>query len=57
VLRSLIDGVRDWLAAKEYQSLEQIKGMLSNRRCPDPAAFARANYSKAITSFATGNSL
>jgi dihydroorotate dehydrogenase (fumarate) len=55
VLRTLIDGVRGWLEAKEYHSLDQVKGILSSRRCPDPAAFARANYAKAIASYAAGN--
>jgi dihydroorotate dehydrogenase (fumarate) len=50
-LTTLIDGLRYWLESKEYASVEQIKGCLSQRRCPDPAAFERANYAKAITSF------
>lgn len=55
MVRTLIDGVRSWLELKDYQSLEQVKGVLSQRRCPDPAAFARANYTKAISSYATGS--
>ena len=51
VLRTLVDGVRYWLETNEYQSLEQMKGALSQRRCADPAAFERANYTKAIASF------
>jgi len=52
VVRTLVDGVRYWLEAKDFRSLEQAKGILSHRRCPDPAAFDRANYTKAISSFA-----
>ncbi len=50
VLRTLVDGVRDWLENNEYRSLEQIKGSLSQQKCPDPAAFERANYTKALAS-------
>ena len=52
VVRTLVDGIRYWLEAKDYRSLAQAKGMLSHRRCPDPAAFDRANYTKAISSYA-----
>jgi hypothetical protein len=54
VLRTLIDGVRHCLESNDYQSLEQVKGILSQRSCPDPAAFERANYTKALSSFLSG---
>jgi hypothetical protein len=28
-----------------------MKGSLSQRACPDPAAFERANYMKALTTY------
>jgi dihydroorotate dehydrogenase (fumarate) len=55
VLPTIVDGVRYWMEARDYASLEQIKGILSQRRCPDPAAFARANYTRAISSYAAGD--
>jgi dihydroorotate dehydrogenase (fumarate) len=36
---------------KEYDSVEQLKGIISQANCPDPEAFARGNYMKALTSF------
>jgi dihydroorotate dehydrogenase (fumarate) len=51
VLANLVDGVRYWIESKDYASVEQIKGILSQRRCADPAAFARANYTRAISSY------
>ncbi len=54
ILQNLVEGLTYWLETREFHSVEQIRGMLSQRRCPDPAAFARANYTKAISSFATG---
>jgi dihydroorotate dehydrogenase (fumarate) len=52
-LEPLIGGLRYWLEAHDYQSIDQIRGVLSHRRCPDSAALARANHTKAITGFAT----
>ncbi len=42
--------------AREYASVEQMKGSLSQQACPDPAAFERSNYMKALTSY-TGESV
>ena len=42
----------DWLEEHEYESVSQLKGSLSQKKCPDPAAFERAQYMKAITHFA-----
>ena len=35
---------RDWMEEHEYESLAQMRGSMSLRACPDPAAFERANY-------------
>jgi len=40
-----------WLEENEYSSIEQLKGSLSQRSCPDPAAFERANYMKTLNSY------
>jgi len=40
-----------WLEENEYGSVEQLKGSLSQRSCPDPAAFERANYMKTLNSY------
>jgi dihydroorotate dehydrogenase (fumarate) len=47
----LVRGVREWLAEREYSSVEQMKGSLSQQACPDPDAFERANYMKALKSY------
>ena len=43
-LRTLLDGLPAWLEERGYGSIKQMKGTLSLRNCPDPAAFERANY-------------
>ena len=48
---TLVSGVEKWMNAREYASVEQMKGSLSQQACPDPAAFERSNYMKALTSY------
>jgi dihydroorotate dehydrogenase (fumarate) len=40
-----------WLTEHEYESVSQLKGSLSQKNCPEPAAFERAQYMKAITGY------
>jgi dihydroorotate dehydrogenase (fumarate) len=47
-LRTLLDGLQARLEEKGYGSIGQIKGILSQRNCPDPATFERANYIRTI---------
>jgi dihydroorotate dehydrogenase (fumarate) len=39
------------MAEHEYSSVAQMKGSLSQQSCPDPEAFERANYMKALKSY------
>jgi dihydroorotate dehydrogenase (fumarate) len=43
-LRTLVDGLAEWLERNEYDALSEIQGSLSLRYCRDPRAFERANY-------------
>ena len=40
--------MREWMEAHEYDSVEQLKGSMSQKNCPDPSAFERAQYMRAI---------
>jgi len=48
---TLVRGVEKWMSERDYASVEQMKGSLSQQACPDPAAFERSNYMKALTSY------
>ena len=48
---TLVNGVSKWMNEREYDSVEQMKGSLSQLSCPDPAAFERGNYMKALASY------
>jgi dihydroorotate dehydrogenase (fumarate) len=43
-------GMREWMEKHEYESVQQMKGSMSQLRCPNPSAFERAQYMKAIKS-------
>jgi len=40
-----------WMEEHEYESVTQLKGSLSQKNCADPAAFERAQYMRAISSY------
>lgn len=47
VLSELVDVGKD----KGYQSIEQMRGVMSQQNFPEPIAFERANYMKALTEY------
>jgi dihydroorotate dehydrogenase (fumarate) len=40
--------VREWMEEHEYESVQQMQGSMSQLRCPDPGAFERAQYMRAV---------
>jgi dihydroorotate dehydrogenase (fumarate) len=46
--------MREWMEEHEYESVEQIKGIMSQKNCPDPAAFERAQYMRALSTYKAG---
>jgi len=40
-----------WMEGKEYASVAQMRGSMSQKAVAQPAAFERANYMKALNSF------
>lgn len=47
-LRHVERELRDWLEEHEYQSVAQMQGSLSQLKCPNPEAFERAQYMRAV---------
>jgi dihydroorotate dehydrogenase (fumarate) len=43
-------GLLEWMEKHEYESVQQMKGSMSQIRCPNPSAFERAQYMKAVKS-------
>lgn len=46
-------GMREWMEDHEYESVQQMRGSMSQQHCADPSAFERAQYMHAIQSFST----
>ena len=47
----ILNDMQMWMETFEYQSVTQMKGSMSQRSVAEPAAFERANYMKALTTF------
>jgi dihydroorotate dehydrogenase (fumarate) len=54
-LPTVRSGVASWMEEHDYDSIEQMKGSLSQAASPDPAAFERANYMESLITYATPN--
>jgi dihydroorotate dehydrogenase (fumarate) len=50
-IKTLDEGVREWMQLYDYESLEQMRGSLSQINCPDPSAFERAQYIRGLTTY------
>jgi dihydroorotate dehydrogenase (fumarate) len=49
-LRNIEEDLLEWMLKHEYESVQQMKGSMSQIRCPNPSAFERAQYMKAVKS-------
>lgn len=47
----LVKQLREWMERKEYESVAQMRGSMSQKNVGDPAAFERANYIKILGSY------
>ncbi len=43
--------LRDWMEEHEYESVNQLRGSVSQIHAEDPAAFERAQYMRALTTY------
>jgi dihydroorotate dehydrogenase (fumarate) len=54
-LRGIRQDLDTWLDEHEYASVSQLRGSMSQRRVPDPAAFERAHYIRSVGAFNTAS--
>lgn len=47
-IKTLEQGLKDWMEKHEYESVQQMQGSMSQLRCSDPGAFERAQYMRAV---------
>ena len=51
-MRTLVDGLGDWLVSRELSSPADIRGRMSHRNIANPEAYERANYIRVLQDFA-----
>jgi dihydroorotate dehydrogenase (fumarate) len=47
----IVHGMTVWMTEREYESVTQMRGSMSQQRVAEPAAFERANYMKVLQSW------
>jgi dihydroorotate dehydrogenase (fumarate) len=50
----LLAGLKSWLGAREFASLNHMRGIMSQQRMQDPQGFERANYIKILQEYRGG---
>ena len=50
-LAQVVEGLGRWLEEREYASVEQMQGSMSQAKSGDPVAFERANYMRVLQSW------
>jgi dihydroorotate dehydrogenase (fumarate) len=49
----ILSELEAWMREREYESIKQMQGSMSQKSVREPAAFERANYMKVLNSFRT----
>jgi dihydroorotate dehydrogenase (fumarate) len=50
-MATLLAGLASWLGAREFASLKQMRGIMSQQKVQHPQAFERANYIKTLQGY------
>jgi dihydroorotate dehydrogenase (fumarate) len=50
-IRLIEEGLRQWMEEREYESVGQMRGSMSQIHCENPGEFERAQYIRALHSF------
>lgn len=50
-LTEILRGIEAWMLEREYESVSQLKGSMSQQNLPDPGAYARASYVRVLDSY------
>jgi len=45
--------MENWMFEREYESIAQLKGSMSQKNLSDPAAMARSSYLRVLDSFSS----
>lgn len=50
-IKEILNDMEQWMGEREYASVSQMIGSISQQNCAEPAAFERANYMKTLDSY------
>jgi dihydroorotate dehydrogenase (fumarate) len=50
-IKEILGEIESWMDEREYASVAQMIGSMSQQHCAEPAAFERANYMKTLDSY------
>lgn len=53
IVAPMLDQLQAWMKEREYASIQQMQGSMSQQAVAEPAAFERANYMRVLDSFRT----
>lgn len=56
-ITDIVKGMETWLIEREYESVKQLQGSMSQKSVSDPTAFERANYMRALSGYNLPNDL
>ncbi|MEA5505404.1 dihydroorotate dehydrogenase-like protein [Halotia wernerae UHCC 0503] len=50
-IRVVEQEMRQWMQEHEYESVQQMQGSMSQKHCPNPSAFERAQYMRSLATY------
>ncbi|MFA5976349.1 MAG: dihydroorotate dehydrogenase-like protein [Elusimicrobiota bacterium] len=50
-IQVLEQGLKRWMEEHEYESVQQMRGSMSQQKCSDPSSFERSQYRRAVLSY------
>jgi len=51
VISTILNDLKVWMEEHNYESIEQMRGSMSQKNVAEPAAFERVNYIKVLNSY------
>jgi dihydroorotate dehydrogenase (fumarate) len=50
-MRVIETAMRQWMERNEYESIQQMRGSMSQKNCPNPTAFERVQYMRSLQTY------
>ena len=50
-IKDLLEGIKRWMYSKNFDSIDQVKGLLNHKNIQNPELYERANYIKVIETY------